>query len=370
MLLHLLWDEKITHRIIKTFETVFPGGNEFIYWYDASNRQHFAHEGTHCHVIHDQEDCPVIDYSKVSKVVIHGLDYYKVQFCRKHISSEIPVYWVLWGAELYNMLLFNRGYRLYYKDSPPITLKGRVGLFLKRLGLNSATDKTKLGFFKDRSVTMVCSRVEYDLFRSYYPKETLTLQNEPDYFYYPIDEILGDELMGAEAHGDVILVGNSASWTNNHEYVFDYLKKLRPEGKMIVTPLNYGGNDQYVGKISELGKKYFGDFYTPLTTYLPLKEYNKLMTRAEVCIYGSWRQEAMGNIVVALYLGAKVFMSDKSPLYCELKRKGLYLYKLEDISQQSLDTPLSPEQKSYNRNLLISTNTWDRLKDITYRIFK
>ena len=78
----------------------------------------------------------------------------------------------------------------------------------------------------------------------------------------------------------------------------------------------------------------------------------------------------MGNIVVALYLGAKVFMSGKSPLYEDLTGRGLIIFKLEDITQESLDTPLSRMQKDNNRKILVSSNSWERLKEITYNLFK
>ncbi len=370
MLLHLLWDEKITHRIIKTFDEVFPGENEYVYWFAHSNERHFTQEGDHLHVLYDYSSDPDIDYHRVSKVIIHGLDFDKIQFCCRNIPAHVPVYWILWGAELYNNLLFNRGYRLYYKSRPKLSLKVGLGLFLKRFGLLSKNDKFKLDFFNTRNVTMVCGSGEYDLFRSYYPKETRTLLNETEFFYYPIDEVLGEELLRSKAEGNIILIGNSASWTNNHEYVFDHIKNLDLKGKQIVVPLNYGGDAAYRDKISRLGDKYFGSNFSSLSKFLPLSEYNSLMAKAEVCIYGSWRQEAMGNIVVALYLGAKVFMSGKSPLYEDLTGRGLIIFKLEDITQESLDTPLSRMQKDNNRKILVSSNSWERLKEITYNLFK
>ena len=58
----------------------------------------------------------------------------------------------------------------------------------------------------------------------YYPE----LQSKPwkDFFYYPLDIILGKELMNSEVCGNSIMIGNSASGTNNHEYVMRILSKL------------------------------------------------------------------------------------------------------------------------------------------------
>ena len=35
---------------------------------------------------------------------------------------------------------------------------------------------------------------------------------------------------------------------------------------------------------------------------------------ADVFIYGNWRQEAVGNILIALFIGGKVFLDEKNPL--------------------------------------------------------
>lgn len=370
MILHLFWDEKITNRIIKTFEEVFPDNNTYIYWYNSGFKHHFAHENDKCHIINSNRDCLDIDFSKYDKVILHGLDINKIKFCIENISLRIPIYWILWGAELYNSLLFSRGYKLYYRSSPPISQKTKLSRILKRMGILSKNDKLLFDFFKERDVTMVCSKKEFEIFRSYYPKETQSLKNQPDYFYYPIDEILGETLKQQKAQGNIILVGNSASWTNNHEYVFDCLKQYDLSDKLITLPLSYGGNDDYIKKIDKKGIEYFGDKYKSLHDYLPLDRYNSLMANAEICIYGSWRQEAVGNIVVALYLGAKVFLSEKNPLLNLFKEQGIVIYKFEDISQESLDNPLTDEEKEHNRILLAKSNSWTRLKQLTYNIFK
>lgn len=370
MNLHLLWDEKITPRIIKTFEEVFPGENKYVFWYNKFNKQHFVREDYNCYVIRGDKNYPSIDYSRISKVIIHGLDIKKINYVIKYLPKNIPVFWILWGAELYNQVLSKRGYELYYKNQPPLSLRAKIRRLIERFGIYSYSEIKFFKLFNQRRVTMVCAPNEFELIRKYYPKETLTLLNEPNYFYYPIDEILGDKLKNAKAEGDIILVGNSASWTNNHEYVFDYLKNLDIKGKKIVTPLSYGGNDNYINNIVSKGHLYFEDSFKPLLKFLPLEEYNALMANSVVCIYGSWRQEAMGNIVIALYLGSKVFLSERNPLYEEFKRKGLVVFKLEDIDQKSLDATLDSEEKRINREILSESNNWERLKQLTYNIFK
>lgn len=368
MILHLLWDEKITSRIIETFDSVFKNQNEYVFWWHTSDAKHFAYKSIRCHIIKDGLIDFEIDYSSITRVVIHGLDPMKVDFCKRFIPYEVPVFWILWGTELYNNLLYKKGYKLYYGHTPRLSLRGRIGKIIRKIGFKSKSDEKILDFFKTYDVTMVCAKEEYDLLRTYYPEQTKTLHNRSDFFYYPVDQILGKHLMSSKVNGNIILIGNSASWTNNHSYVFKYLKNLNLSNRKIVAPLSYGGDKEYREKVTTLGMDLFGNKFISLRDFIELEEYNKLMVQSEICIYGSWRQEAWGNIVIALYLGAKVFLSENNPLYTILQKKGFHIYKLEDINQDDLDIPISRQDQERNR-AIVSQYNWQHLKKITFDTF-
>ncbi len=370
MNLHLLWDEKITHRIIKIFEEVFPEENFFLFWSNNSiESYHFAYDDKYCQILKDNNTLH-FDVTKVDKVIIHGLDIKKIEFCNKHLDKDVPVFWILWGTELYNGLLSKKGYELFYVKAKKKSFKEGLVNFLRKHGVVFSREKKILSFFNSNNVTMVCAEQEYNLLRKYYPRQTKYLKNKTDFFYYPIDEILGKDLKEKEAHGNIMMIGNSASLTNNHLYVFGLLNKLSLRNRKIVTPLSYGGNPSYKEEVMAVGRKFYGSNYTALTELLPLSDYNMLMATSEICIYGSWRQEAMGNIVISLYLGAKVFLSERNPLFEILQKKGLVLFSLEEITQEDIDTPLSIEDKRRNRELLWKSFNWEQLKRITYSLFK
>lgn len=369
MNLHLLWDEKIANRIIDTFETVFPGKNYYIVWRYNDDAKRFVKQEGNVSIVGSQSEISICNSEEIDKVIVHGLDIKKITFIETQISRDIPVFWILWGAELYNALVGPHGFKLYYKNHLKSTFRSRVGSALKRIGFKSKTDLAYLNFLASHDVTMVCAREEYDILRRYFPKETRNLKNESSFFYYPIDAILGKDLMDKEVDGNIILAGNSASFTNNHDYVFKYLKDLNLRDFKIVMPLSYGGSPEYINHINAIGKKLFGEKYIGLKDFLPLSDYNRLMLQAKVCIYGSWRQEAVGNIIIALYLGAKVFLPEKSPLFSIYRKRGIIIFSLENITEETLHTPLNAEERMNNRRILIETNNWERLQSITHKIF-
>jgi len=371
MKLHLLWDEKIVKRIIKTFDTVFPDNNIYIIWKNDNHINQDLENREDVYYIQGNNDKKIseIDFPSIDKVIVHALDNQKIDFIESYLNRDLPVYWLLWGAEIYNDLLYNRGFPVYADYSGVKTIKSRIGHLIKRLGYLAPQNKRVMRFIRDNNVLMLCCNEEYDIFRRYFPKYTKNLKNIDSFFYYPIDEILGEELSDKTAHGNVIMLGNSGSFTNNHEYVFKHLKDIDLRNKIIVAPLNYNGTLEYRNFINAKGKELFGKSFTGLMEFLTLADYNKLLLKAEVALFGNWRQEAVGNIVIELYLGSKVFLSRKSPLLKHYSSLGLTIFELEGITEEELHTPLPEDIKKKNRDILFSVLNWDRLQKVTKEIF-
>lgn len=358
MILHLVNDEKIINRIMNLFDEALGEENRYICFLHTKVPL-FVHPREHLFFYNGTKE-PDIDYNKIDKVVIHFLDYRKVCFCNKYIPSNVLIYWVLWGADLYNGLLARRGYSLYY-NRRFYPLRANLFWLARKAGYGRRKEKCILKFISTRVHYFLADcRDEYLLLRKYLPEYTGNIQHR-EFFYYPVDDVLGAELVNKWASGNNILLGNSASFTNNHEYALKQLAKCTLKDKIVIAPISYGGTSQSRNSIKEYGWKLFGNQFHPLETFLPLNEYNRLMCSAEVCIYGSWRQEAMGNIVMALYLGAKVFLSKYSPLLSWYKEMGVAIYELESIDDEQLNTPLAEENKMRNREILQKRYSRDRM---------
>lgn len=360
MILHLVNDEKIINRVIELFDDALEGRNKYVCFLHTKTPQ-FVHPRDNLSFYDSLENQdPSIEFEKVDKVVVHFLDYSKVCFCNQYVPQNVPVYWILWGGDLYNGLLDHRGYKLLYtRRFYPI--RTNLVWLVKKAGYKRRSEREILKFISTRILYFLADcRNEYLLLRKYLPEQTKGIQHR-ELFYYPVDDVLGPDLLDKWASGNKILLGNSASFTNNHEYALKILSKCSLNGKSVIAPISYGGSVKYKMHIKWLGEKLFGKQFRPLETFLPLEEYNRLMLSAEVCIYGSWRQEAMGNIVIALYLGAKVFLSKYSPLLSWYKEMGIAIYELESINNEQLHTPLTQEQKETNRKILLKRYNRDRV---------
>ena len=361
MILHLVHDEKIINRTIDIFEEVAPGENLFVVF----TRHELKLVKHHKSVITFQEFKNYKGNKTFSAVIIHYLNSRKIRFVQDYIKKDIPIYWIIWGNDLYNKLLYPKGFELWDKESSYYkkTKKSLIGNLLEKT-INKFKIRKIESFVSKRISAIVTdtTEIDYEMLVSYYPK----LKNIPwmDFFYYPIELILGQEMMQKWVEGNNIQIGNSASVTNNHEYAMRFLSKLDLKERKVVVPLSYSGTKEYKETVKKLGAASFGENFIPLEDFLPLEQYNQLMTSFGVAIYGNWRQEAIGNILISLYLGAKVFLPNVNPVLQWAKYHELVVYELESISQHEIDTPLDEKTRIHNRNILLKLYNLDRLKSL------
>lgn len=361
MKLHLVNDEKIINRTIEVFEEVFPGENLFVVT-NKTTAFKWVKKGKN--VFSRTEFQRQKNHFSFSELYIHLLNKRKINVINSLSLERVSVYWIIWGLDLYNKLLAPKGFRMfdtstfYYKRS-----KGglkRLWLPFKRWQQKQEAERT-VRFIKEKVDYIVTDTTDndYQYLLKYYPE----LKDKPwkDFFYYPLDVILGPELLKSQVVGTDIMIGNSASGTNNHEYVMNILSKLNIGERRVVVPLSYSGKKRYVESVIQAGEKMLGKNFVPLLDFMSLTEYNKLQASISVALFGNWRQEAIGNIIVALYLGAKVFLSSVNPVYEWAQSHGLVVFELERLSQQDLDAPLADNLKMKNRNILSSLYTKERM---------
>jgi len=179
--------------------------------------------------------------------------------------------------------------------------------------------------------------------------------------YYPINLIIKKEQGFVTSNN--ILLGNSATPTNNHIEAFEMLKKFKLDNINVITPLSYG-KTYYFKDILEYGFKYLGKSFQPLKEFIPLDKYRNLMSTCGIVIMNHYRPQGVGNVMAALHMGAKVYLSKRNPLYNYLKRIECYVYSVEDdlhISNQQALQLLNSEQMEHNRKILNNELSFKRI---------
>ena len=113
MILHLVHDEKIINRTIEIFEKVAPGNNLFVVF----TRHELKFVKPHKSVITFKEYDDYKANTPFSAVIIHYLNSRKIRFVQKYIDQSVPVNWIIWGNDLYNKMLYPKGFELWDKQS-------------------------------------------------------------------------------------------------------------------------------------------------------------------------------------------------------------------------------------------------------------
>lgn len=371
MILHLINDEKIVNRTIESYDSVLNNENVFIVFCNKDSYPFipkYVHPRSNVIFYDERYDKIERDFGNFGKVLIHFLDENKINFIEKYVKHSPVIYWAIWGADIYSDLLQSRGYRLFSPENSYLKrgkIKRNVLSFLNYYKIRA---RKKEKFIRERIDYIGGDNGDILLLKKY-----LGISKEKYLtFGYSYDVILGEKLKQCKVseNSKSILCGNSASYTNNQEYVLNFLKRMGVDSSYKVKmPLSYGGDKEYITSIIEKGRLYFGECYTPILEFLPLEQYNQLFLDARICVYGSWRQEAFGNIVIALYLGSKIYMSRNNPLVYSLRELGFSLFIIEEATQKTFFEPLSELDNKKNRNLVIDLYSLERKKQLIMQSF-
>lgn len=281
-------------------------------------------------------------------VFFYSLTNYKIF---RHIPKNKIVIWWAWGFDIYGPERFI--------DIP--LFKPKTEDYLKSINYSVAAriKNTLKGFpfvltIRDGSRKSVLRRLDY--FQPVIHTEFELMQKNPGFnakeFYYPKAHSFGNWFESEiPSHDDNVIIGHSATYTNNHLDVWNRVKDYIPKASIVYFPINYGRIE-------------YADFLTKsiqsktsriefLKDFLPKDDYFKIVDSCSYAIYGVLREAAMGNIYRCLAMGVKLFLYKDSVPYKYLSDLGCVVFAIEDIDENSFKIPLTKEQALKNRGCLI-----------------
>lgn len=360
-LLHFFQDEKVVNEAITNFETVFPEENLYVVLCnDGIVKKVNNHPHTY-YLSHNSDELKDIvrEARYFKEIICHSLWYELSRIITKIDHPNIT--WIEWGADLYETMLYRKGYKLYFDESTLFKVRARnmpIPIYRLLVGVRDYIFyKTQLKALK--KVHNLCILQEdFELLNKYYPECIRFSPICKGVIYYPIEKMLDEETRNSFVSGMDIWVNNASAYNGNHIEVFNRLKALNYRGTVHV-PLSYG-IPKWAKYVESEGKKILGESFDPMMTFLPREEYYKRFLSSNSFIFGHLRQCANGNILVALYLGAKVFLFKSNPLYNFYIRIGIIIYNIDDeLNDESVTTPLSDEERINNRKILLGIYSYD-----------
>ena len=311
MIVHLFEDQKFVDGAIINFESAAIGLNKYIIF---SNTQKLKHVARREHVFVLPNSSYKLDLDLIFKdchlLVIHFLTPIKL-YILKNKPKHVKVLWSVWGADAYDHFSNQDFFEPLTKD---IHKKSFYQLFrfsilyifyhLFRYKVKPV--KNELNLLREIDFISTVLPYEYEFIL----KEFNLTAKYIDYNY----SVNNFNSVGSISLGDSILIGNSATLSNNHLDIFDIIKNTN---KKILVPLSYGAYDfkDYKSRIISNGNEVFKNNFIPITSYLPINDYNKLLLSCNSVIMYHIRQQALGNIFNSLFFGMRVFLNIKSVTY-------------------------------------------------------
>ncbi|BES70781.1 hypothetical protein RE428_17990 [Marinobacter nanhaiticus D15-8W] len=368
-ILHVATDDKFIDHAFDLFEAAFPKQNDVLIISKSFNLKYVKLVPKKLSLVRFSiKRRPKVRrsfYENYDAVFFHSLDdliYPEVY----NIPEHLPKIWLGWGYDYYELI--GTSSELLLPKTRLLIDELRKNNTLRIVGASFGRALLALGFSKSREKAIekisLFSPVlpnEYELVRK--ARKWQDFPRSASWNYGTIEDNL---IRGFERHqvsGDAILVGNSASPNCNHAEAFDFLLAQNLKNRKFIVPLSYG-NKLYARKVIESGECYFGVDFVPLQEFLPIKDYVAMIKKCGYVIMNHRRQQAVGNIVIMLYLGARVFVREENLVYTFFKKLGVSLSTVQELEVNPglLNLPLSDEERETNRKAV--SVYWSRERGI------
>lgn len=359
MILHLLSDPKFDPLIIRQFEECSPGDNLFLLFYPRKTL--CANKNYPGGITLFAEDFTNSLFRGIDGVICHYLSNQKAEFLRG-TPGMIPVAWSIWGGDLYNFLpecrkkIYSRLTIRYLNGTrkmpwPYYLLRDKLRFPLSGVYRNWRYVAGRAGIFS----TII--PYEEDLVRKYFKPGTRFLPFPP----FSLEKVVNicdyeRSICRKETSNRKLYIGNSGHPSNNHLEILHYVSGLEDVDFDVHLPLTYGVKS-YIRNICEEGKSLFGNRFSPLLNHLNNTDYLDYISRFNIFIFNSYRQQGIGTIVLALWSGGKVFLSDRNVTSSYFKYNGIKIFSVESDLLRSEDryffNPLTREEILLNRKGLL-----------------
>lgn len=369
-IIHCVIDDKFIDATIKMFDSICNVQNE--YYLVSRNKVDFRYiKSSKVKIISFldfEEKCIKSNLSKV--VILHSFSCLSNEMIYL-INSQIKVVWFSWGYDIYSnqwpeYKLIDIPNRVKGKkiqnDSLFFYIIEKIKLVTRRLLCNAAYERKIF----ENAINRVdyysgVFPIEYDLLcrHSFFRAKRIEFNYVCDGDLYKEQNIN----KGIECGGRNIQIGNSASVYSNHLDTFEMLRDLNLSDRKVIVPLSYGNKKSYIKKVCKKGRLIFKDSFWEIVNFLSLNEYQNMLSSVAVAFYNIEQQAAVGNILMNIWYGAKIYMPKTSMGYRFFNDIGIKIYSLEEeLTQEELDNSLSEEEIIKNRRIIISRFSYLAIK--------
>jgi dTDP-N-acetylfucosamine:lipid II N-acetylfucosaminyltransferase len=377
MILHFIKDEKFSDILIENF-AVLNVPQTWLF-FDAKNFEELKltkYRGENVRFIASEEDEIEKLFHSIAPdfIVMHSLNPEFGKALLK-LPKRIPVSWFLWGYGMYSLPKL-RFQQFSLRTKAWIKSVDRFGEFknglksfsifrkLHSLIYPGGDDSIGVTLKAIRKIDFIAAivREDYEMFSRHYGSHLAFIPCINAHIRQIAGSIVDAHINPDASH---ILIGNSNTPTCNYHDAIKLVETLGHKGMKAYIIMSYGDNEAYSSEIARYAACQKRVDFEIITEFIPLQEYIALLQNCSVGIFHHYRQQAMGNIVAMLYMGARVYLCERNPVYSYLKRHGIHVFSIEEDAPSIGFTRLETSCAIENRVILEEVFSYENMvKDI------
>jgi len=362
MILHIVTDDKFIDMAYRIFEEVSPNNNVFLL---VGKNQEFTYiKKTPIQTVSFRTFLSkrfIQSLVKFEMVIFHSMTDNNLQLISK-MPDNIKSVWIGWGADYYDLITEGDESKLLQPLTKSLFDSNITKRSSIRYILNSYSIRQILNIFIQRmrmkkiDKSVIVNRIDFFapvLYEDYELIKTALPGFKPEYIVWNYGTLEDDTIKGIEngkVSGNNILIGNSATYNNNHLDAFEIVSAIDSDDRLIISPLSYG-DPVYRDNIINYGKQHWEKRFIPVIEFMPIEEYTNFISSCSIVIMNHLRQQAVGNIDITMYLGAKIFLNKENPVYQFYKTEGAFIFSIDELEQE-INTRLNDSQIEHNQNIL------------------
>lgn len=350
MNIHLIAKQKFTDKLIELIDLKYPESSNLIYAFETG-------EGFECikapcvQVITNLSE---IDFSLLEssdKFFVHAFYNRKVLrflFMNLHLFQKNQLVLICWGADIYDARYLLEDHKLHFKIRLHEILKKRI--------------------VKSCNIFMTFACADIKIVEKYYGGHGRQFD-----CLYPsnanlelLDQLRSKAFINKKNHVEEmdrkairILLGNSATPTNQHIQALDSMAQYSNENIEIICPLSYG-DEEYRSKVITYGQNIFGEKFKPVVDYMSPENYSRLLDSVQVAVFNHNRQQGTGNIEILSYLGKKLYIrSDTTTWQHYVVRDKCKFFDAIEIENLSFDRFVDMSEEDIQVNYIYFRKIWD-----------
>ena len=364
MTVHFVVDEKIIDQVIDNFLQVSSNHIFFVFTDNlGDNFYHITRSGSFIrrfYYLHEDIN-ELLDTIDTHSIILHQLNFEFAKIINQ-INQSIKIAWIAWGFDIYSLpkilpsIYAPKTKQFIFKNKPATPLiwfikKNDIArnVFYSLMGQNDPYREifnaiNRIDYFS----TYI--REDFDFFSKFYKNNKLHFIEST---FSTIDQYLaGNQNLRIKENANSIIIGNSNTLESNYLDVIYKIREKREKLNKIFCVLSYGKNKYHRKKVISEGRKNLRDKFQPLTVFISREQYIEMLQSCSTGIFFHYRQQAMGNIIALLYMGARVYLSEKNPTFHFFLRNGIVVNSFENEFNTYLNEKLSLEDTDNNRNKL------------------